>query len=169
MEQLIQDMTKTKHYNYIRDELNKTFPERLKLKFGCEIKTYHNHTEEEITARYLRTDDSDEEEYWVDSWHIQDGIPGWGSQPRINECSKVIKILGTKPTIIEVLRWLKTKDKWYAIGSNGELIVDQDHNSDYILYAFDSMHWGFNLSKPNLSDQSDEVIKSVALLMGYKD
>jgi len=152
---------KQKLLQEIRDELNKTFPDRLKLKFGCEIVTY-GMNEEEIIAKYLRTDDGDDGGYWVDSWHIQDGIPGWGSQPRINQCAKVKEILGTPPTILDVLRYLGDN---FAI--SGDMKIMQ-YNHD----VGATQDWVniLEISQiPLLQDQSLETIQSLHSVMFGKE
>ncbi len=136
------------YYNEIRDILNKRFPDRLELKFGCEVQKSKQEYFSGITDKDIYTI------YTTSGYklHCLDcNMNVYHSYIK----GEIAKILGTPPTLQEILRAIHftaqttTKDD-KAIDSTG---MFRDADSGGRLFQYD-------LTLP-LQEQSEETLQSI--------
>ena len=131
-------MNQNELYEAIRARLNEMFPERLELKFGCEV---------EVDGEVLRLATQNNSAYDAISFHAFDEIGNRRTQYCISKDN--LNILGTPVALQEVLRAVlpRTLDTQPAAGLHLHLCTDN--------CCID-----FDLTKP-ISEQSPDTLQAV--------
>lgn len=104
----------------------------------------------------------DKEEALFFIFSIEHFYSDWKSLKDINSNYKII---GAEPMLNDVLEWLQIIDWTLAICSNGVLIEEQVQNEYYTVHTELNLEPKWDLSKPLLKDQSQNLIDYLVTLI----
>lgn len=137
-------------YDLLRTRCNELLPERLELKFGCELEDREKHK----IFRFLNSGNENTEDAWM-TLLAHDGYITSG------EGCPDFEILGPELTITDVLRVLGEK---YAVDGSGFLLERQYGTSAYDCAG----HPSFNLALPLSADENAAACEAVLALLDSK-